>query len=402
MATPRIFVSSTCYDLHEIRHSLRNFISEFQYEPVMSDYGDVFYEFDQHVQDSCLNEIAKSQMYLLIIGNNYGSIYHGSGGHEEYPDSVTLTEFRKSIAAKIPKMIFINKFVNYDYKNYQKALTQNLTDYFRKNPPADDDVDSQRLRLQLIFDQKYPFPQGAYKYIFRFLDEISSLSKNNAVFEYETFDQIKQQLKKQWAGYLYDRLTESKDEANRKETENTFEEIKGKLSILESLIADSLKNRPSGTSGLVISLDSIEKSIALDQLKNAQVLLENSLENILYGYKYDREYPDERLEFKKKVTIKQAIAWLNSLEEKVSTFKWSRTITSEEVFSDFECKHFDGFNDIALEDLIKLNSLFKAVAAEEHESFARVVQMKFAKLEKAATKVVEDFDPSAYESDIPF
>ena len=98
MATPRIFVSSTCYDLHEIRHSLRNFIADFQYEPVMSDYGDIFYEFDQHAQDSCLNEIAKSQMYVLIIGNNYGSTYHASTGSEDYPDSVTLTEFRKSIS----------------------------------------------------------------------------------------------------------------------------------------------------------------------------------------------------------------------------------------------------------------------------------------------------------------
>ena len=76
MAVPRVFISSTCYDLQEIRHNLRNFIGSFGYEPVMSEFGDIFYEYDQHVQDACLKEIEKCNMFLLVIGNNYGSMYH--------------------------------------------------------------------------------------------------------------------------------------------------------------------------------------------------------------------------------------------------------------------------------------------------------------------------------------
>jgi hypothetical protein len=401
MAAPRMFVSSTCYDLHEIRHSLRNFIAEFQYEPVMSDYGDVFYEFDQHVQDSCLNEIAKSQMYILIIGNNYGSVYHGSANRDEYPDSVTLAEFRKSIALKIPKMIFVNKFVNYDYKNYQKALNQNLAEYFRKNPPTDLELETQKLKLHSQFDQRYPFPQTAYKYIFRFMDEISSLNKNNAVFEYETFDEIKSQLKKQWAGYLYDRLTESKEDSARKESEITFEEIKSKLSILENLLADSVKNRKEGSSGLAISLDSVEKSLVLDQLKSAQELLENSINGILYEFDYN-DYPSDRLAFKKKLTLEAIVSWLESLEGKVATFKWSRTIPTEELFIGIECKFYENRSEVDLESVIKLNALFKSLAAGERESFSKVVLVKLAKLQATPTPAADDFDPHAYEDDIPF
>ena len=76
MATPRLFISSTCYDLHEVRFQLRRFIEEIGYEPVMSEFGDIFYDLHQHVHDSCRDEVAKCNMFLLIVGNNYGTVYH--------------------------------------------------------------------------------------------------------------------------------------------------------------------------------------------------------------------------------------------------------------------------------------------------------------------------------------
>ena len=72
MAAPRVFVSSTCYDLHEVRYQLRTFIEDFGFIPVMSEYGDIFYDYKKHVQDACKDEIEKSQLFILIIGNNYG------------------------------------------------------------------------------------------------------------------------------------------------------------------------------------------------------------------------------------------------------------------------------------------------------------------------------------------
>ena len=44
MAVPRVFISSTCYDLQEIRFQLRRFIQDIGYEPVMSEFGDIFYD----------------------------------------------------------------------------------------------------------------------------------------------------------------------------------------------------------------------------------------------------------------------------------------------------------------------------------------------------------------------
>jgi hypothetical protein len=42
MATPRVFISSTCYDLKYIRENLKFFIQNAGYEPVLSEEGNVF------------------------------------------------------------------------------------------------------------------------------------------------------------------------------------------------------------------------------------------------------------------------------------------------------------------------------------------------------------------------
>ncbi|QES88079.1 DUF4062 domain-containing protein [Rhizosphaericola mali] len=66
MAIPRLFVSSTCYDLQEIRFQLRNFIRDFGYDAVMSEFDDIFYSYEAHVQDSCIEEINKCHLFILV------------------------------------------------------------------------------------------------------------------------------------------------------------------------------------------------------------------------------------------------------------------------------------------------------------------------------------------------
>ncbi len=148
MAIPRLFVSSTCYDLQEIRFQLRNFIRDFGYDAVMSEFDDIFYSYESHVQDSCLDEIAKCQLFILVIGNNYGSFYHQDKQENKIPDSVTLKEFRKALEVKVYKHVFINKYVDYDYKNYKRALDRVTLKYFQDNNVADDNVENVRAEIK--------------------------------------------------------------------------------------------------------------------------------------------------------------------------------------------------------------------------------------------------------------
>ena len=44
MAIPRVFISSTCYDLKYIRENLRFFIKTIGYDPILSEEGGIFYD----------------------------------------------------------------------------------------------------------------------------------------------------------------------------------------------------------------------------------------------------------------------------------------------------------------------------------------------------------------------
>ena len=51
MAIPRVFISSTCYDLKYIRGNLLYLVRSLGYEPVLSEEGDVFYDPGKHTHD---------------------------------------------------------------------------------------------------------------------------------------------------------------------------------------------------------------------------------------------------------------------------------------------------------------------------------------------------------------
>ncbi len=62
---PKIFVSSTYYDLKHVREIVRKFILDLGYEPVLSEFSDIFYRPSDTVQNSCLKEIPNSGVCCL-------------------------------------------------------------------------------------------------------------------------------------------------------------------------------------------------------------------------------------------------------------------------------------------------------------------------------------------------
>ena len=127
MAKPRVFLSSTCYDLKELRSQIRDFINNYGYDAVLSEFGDIFFEYGVHPQDACFSEIKKCHLFILIIGNSYGSLYYRQNNIQ--PSSITMKEFEEAIRRDIPKHVFINRFVEYDYQNYIRSWSNKLKDY---------------------------------------------------------------------------------------------------------------------------------------------------------------------------------------------------------------------------------------------------------------------------------
>lgn len=96
MAIPRVFVSSTCYDLKYIRENLKYFIKRLGYEPVLSEEGSVFFNPCLHTQDACIAEVPNCQIFVLLIGGRFGAKFKAE------KHSITNAEYREAVRLKIP------------------------------------------------------------------------------------------------------------------------------------------------------------------------------------------------------------------------------------------------------------------------------------------------------------
>ena len=183
MAKPRIFISSTYYDLKYIRGALNNFISSMGYEPILSEKGDIAYQPDKPLDESCYREVENSDMLVLIIGGRYGSestknkTNQSKTFNSKY-DSITKEELKTAIKEDIPVYIMIERPVFSEYETYLENKDNKTIKYAH--------VDSVN--------------------IFLLIEQILALPRNNPIFQFEKFDDIESWLKEQWAGLFRELL----------------------------------------------------------------------------------------------------------------------------------------------------------------------------------------------------
>ncbi|MEH8165502.1 DUF4062 domain-containing protein [Aeromonas allosaccharophila] len=174
MAKPRIFVSSTYYDLKHIRNSLEAFIDSMGYEAVLFEDGDIPFHHDAALDISCYEEIKNCHILVLIIGGWYGSPISDAETETglEFYNSVTKKEYETARKNDIPIYIFIEKNVHSEYHTYKKN---------RKN-------------------QSIEYAHVDNVNIFKLIDDIYAQKRNNIIRDFEKFDDLSSWLKDQWAG----------------------------------------------------------------------------------------------------------------------------------------------------------------------------------------------------------
>lgn len=182
MAVPKVFISSTCYDLFQIRDTLFEFIKSYYYEPILSERGDVFFHPDLHTHESCIHEIENCQLFILIIGGRFGGKYK-----YDKSKSITNAEYEAARLKNIPVLTFIKREVFEDHRLYQ-------------NNKHDEEL-TKRINFPSIEKQDYAVN------IFQFIDRVRLGDVNNGFFPFEYAKEIKDNLGKQWAGLMFDFLT---------------------------------------------------------------------------------------------------------------------------------------------------------------------------------------------------
>ena len=132
MAKPRIFISSTYYDLRHVRASLESFVQSLGYEPILSEKGDIAFSPDTPLDESCYREAASADMLILIIGGRYGTERSESRGdlgrsfYERY-DSITKQEYSSALGNNVPVWILVDAQVYAEYQTYQKNKIRRIS-----------------------------------------------------------------------------------------------------------------------------------------------------------------------------------------------------------------------------------------------------------------------------------
>jgi|SRR5690554_2564268 len=200
MPSPKVFVSSTCYDLGMVREQMRSFLIGLGYDPIMSEYSDVLYDPRHHTHSNCLQEIPNADMVVLLVGSRFGgkaipealslidldSLLNSSFDVSVLEDadklSVTQLEVLKAIDSSIPVFAFVDEKVWHDHLVYEK-------------------------NKELVESIKFPSidkPESA-KFIFEFLNFLRQRTEGNSVIPFGKTEDIENHLRKQWAA-LFQRL----------------------------------------------------------------------------------------------------------------------------------------------------------------------------------------------------
>lgn len=114
MARPRVFISSTHFDLKTVRGDLERYIVGRGFEPVLSERGNIPYGKDKHLEEYCYREIELSDIVVAIIGGRYGS------ESTDRPYSISQKELRTALDLGKPVYIFVQRSVLLEYRTYER------------------------------------------------------------------------------------------------------------------------------------------------------------------------------------------------------------------------------------------------------------------------------------------
>lgn len=165
MSKPRVFISSTYYDLKQTREDIATFIDGLGYESVRNEEGNIPYGNQDSLASYCYKEIQNVDILISIIGGRFGSQAQDSQW------SISNEELRAALKSGKQVYIFIEKNVDAEYGTYLENKDREINFHY---------VDNIK--------------------IYNFIEEIRGLSSNNNIKSFESSAEIQHYLKEQLSG----------------------------------------------------------------------------------------------------------------------------------------------------------------------------------------------------------
>lgn len=172
MAKPRIFVSSTFFDLKQVRAELENFLTEMGYEAVLFESAKIPYKPDNPVEESAYSEAESCDILVAIIGRRFGATSKFD------KKSITQNEIIRALDKDVPVFVFVDRDVLAELETYRLNRETLTTRYAHVDNVA----------------------------VFEFVEQIYARHRNNPVFEFRYTKDIVLVLREQFAGLFQDLL----------------------------------------------------------------------------------------------------------------------------------------------------------------------------------------------------
>jgi hypothetical protein len=208
MAKPRIFISSTFYDLRQVRSNLDTFIENLGYDPIRNEEGDIPYGKDEALEEYCYKEIKAVDVLVSIIGGRFGS------ESKRNNSSISQIELKTALKENKQVYIFIEKNVLSEYETYLINKDNSLMKY------------------RYVDDVR----------IYNFIEEVKNLNANNNIKGFETASDISKYLKEQFAG-LFQRFLEEQTRIKEVSLIRNLEKTAQTLNKLVNFLSDENKGQ---------------------------------------------------------------------------------------------------------------------------------------------------------------
>lgn len=309
-----------------------------------------------------------------------------------------------ALETDVYKHIFINKFVDYDYKNYINALKKYISPKLEINNINEQDYKKIIFTLKEEFSLKYFYPQESYRYIFNFLDMIYSLESNNAILPYESFDDIKNSLKKQWAGFMYDSL-----EGMRSVPKAIFDNVSKKIDKIENQLKILLESQTfENNTDNKVNFD-LRKLISEQSLEDFELLRDKIfkiVDELLFFYDWNNECT-QRIELVEKLEIENFKKWIKNLDQTIFKFKWAKTINSSFFFAELGSPFtiIDFASEIPtkapIEFTVLMNDLMNKLSKDEYNNLVEILLIEFNRLCKVPENEIPKLE-FIEDDDLPF
>ena len=210
MAKPRVFISSTFYDLRQVREDLERMVRELGYEPIRHETGRVPYSKDEKLETAAYREVELSDIIVSVVGGHFGS------ESAEHPGlSISQAELKRALDNGLQVYVFVERSTLSEYATWR--LNKDKTDVL------------------------YQFADDIR--VYEFIEKLYALPQNNPIQGFETSSEITDYLRLQWAGLFQRFLQDQQRLAQMK----VLEEMNNTAKTLRDLVTFLTEDR-KGTS----------------------------------------------------------------------------------------------------------------------------------------------------------